>query len=184
MTGRLLYKILVLLVLLGIGNSLHGQQSARHPICLVIPEVAIVDIEPNNTAINLQLEAPLEGGNAVAAIGKDQTKWINYTSAITRTGSNRIITAQIANGAIPEGVALGLIASGYEGSGKGAHGQSSGQIFLSSTPKTIIGNIGRSFTGNGAGNGHKLTYSLSILDYKKLDASATTEVTVIYTITE
>ena len=184
MTGKFLQKIMIFILLLSIGPSLQGQQSARHPICLVLPEIAIVDIEPNNLAINLQFDAPLEGGNAISANGKDQSKWLNYTSAISRTGSNRIITAQIASGVIPEGVALGLTASDYEGNGKGTHGQSSGQIFLSSAPKTIIDNIGRAFTGNGTGNGHQLTYSLSISDYKKLDASADTEVMVIFTITE
>lgn len=184
MTHSLLPRIIVFMVCLSIGYTSFGQQSARHPICLVLPEIAIVDIEPNNTAVNLQFNSPLEGGKAIEAIKQDQSKWLNYTSAIARTGSNRIITAQIANGAIPEGVALGLTASNYVGNGKGTHGQSNGPIFLSSTPKTIINNIGRAFTGNGTGNGHQLTYSLSISDYKKLDASANTEVMVIFTITE
>jgi len=174
----------IFIVLLGIGPSLYGQQSARHPVCLVIPEIAIVDIEPNNTAINLQFKAPLEGGKAISADEVNENKWLNYTSAITRTGSNRRITAQIANGSLPEGVELRLKANNYTGSGKGTHGQSSGQISLNSTPKTIINNIGRAFTGNGVGNGHQLTYSLAISDYKKLDATEQVEVMVIFTITE
>jgi len=184
MMDSILQSILAIILLLGLSPSLKAQQSARHPICLVLPEIAIVDIEPNDTPINLQFDAPLEGGNAITALERNQTKWLNYTSAISRTGSNRMITAQIASGALPEGVELGLIASAYKGNGKGAHGQSSGPIFLSSTPKTIIDNIGRAFTGNGTGNGHQLTYSLSISDYKKLDASAEREVMVVFTITE
>ena len=184
MMDSLFYRWTVFIVLLGIGPFLYGQQSARHPVCLVIPEIAIVDIEPNNTAINLQFSAPLDGGNAISADEANESKWLNYTSAISRTGSSRYITAQIANGSLPEGIELRLAANDYSGSGKGAHGQSSGQISLSSTPKTIISNIGRAFTGNGVGNGHQLTYSLAISDYKKLDAAERAEVMIIFTITE
>lgn len=184
MMGKAIWKLLLGIGLLVLGNTLKGQQSARHPICLVLPEVAIMDIEPNNLPINLQFNAPVDGGEALTSNRMDQSKWINYTSSINRNGSNRAITAQIANGGVPNGVELRLEASNFSGSGRGTHGQSSGSIALTTTPQTIINNIGRSFTGNGTGNGHQLTYSLNILDYSQLDAVENVEVTILFTITE
>ena len=65
-----------------------GQSSASHPICVTIPEIAILDIEPNNTAINLSLDAATESGAAVASRA-DASKWLNYTSAIAPNGASR-----------------------------------------------------------------------------------------------
>lgn len=162
---------------------LQAQGSARHSICLVIPEIAILDVEPNNTPITLAMDAPTEAGTAVDADQINSSKWLNYTSAIGSGGSSRSITAQIASGSLPNGVQLSLRASSSAGGG-GTTGRSTGSIVLRSSPQTIITGIGRSYTGNGTGNGHQLIYGMSITDYKQLDADASQNVQVIFTITE
>lgn len=187
MTNKIKHKnylnLCLVLLLVGLANIAKAQGSARHSICIVIPAISILDVEPSNTPISLQLKAPTEAGVAVDADQTDGSKWLNYTSAIPTGGSSRSITAQIASGSLPEGLRLSLHASGSVG-GAGATGGSTGKINLGSTPQTIITGIGRSYTGNGAGNGHQLTYGLTIADYKKLDADGGRNVQVIFTITE
>lgn len=166
------------------GSLVMGQSSARHSICVTIPEIAIVDIEPNNSSINLAVNAPAESGESVSLSKADASKWLNYTSAISPSGANRSVAAQISGNTIPEGLQLYLTASNYKGSGGGTLGKSTGKIALDNNPKTIISDIGRSYTGNGNNNGHQLTYSLSIDNYEALKAEASQQVTVIVTITE
>lgn len=166
------------------GSLLIGQSSARHSICLVIPEIAIVDIEPNNSSINLAVNVPAESGESVSLSKADASKWLNYTSAISPTGANRSVAAQISGNTIPEGLQLYLEASNYQGSGGGTLGKSTGKITLDNNPKTIVNDIGRSYTGNGSNNGHQLTYSLAIANYEALKGETSQQVTIIFTITE
>lgn len=173
----------LLTLLASLTTTAQGQGSARHSVCLVIPAIAIVDIEPSNAPITLQLKAPTEAGTAVEADQTDGSKWLNYTSAIAAGGSSRSIAAQISSGNLPDGIVLSLQTSGSSGGG-GATGSSTGKVNLSSTPQTIITGIGRSYTGTGSGNGHQLTYGLTISDYRKLDADGGQNVQVIFTITE
>ena len=161
--------------------NVYAQSSASHAVCLIIPEFAILDVEPNNSAINLQFNSPIEGGEQIIS-GTENSKWINYTSTIVPGGANRRVVANIVSGSLPGGVQLNLIASNATGSGGGSRGTSAGSISLDGTPKNIINNIGRSYTGNGGGNGHQLTYSLSISNYNQLDADESTTVTVVFTI--
>jgi len=180
----LLYKSLLLFCCCCFCTQAISQSSARHSICLVIPEMAILDIEPTNAVINLRINAPIEGGESVALPKGDGTKWLNYTSAISPSGANRSVAAQISGGTLPEGVRLYLEASNSTGNGGGTLGKSTGKITLNTSPKAIINNIGRGYTGKGSNNGHKLTYSLGIEDYKKLNATTNQQVMVVFTITE
>ncbi len=161
-----------------------GQFSASHAICVTIPEIAILDIEPNNATINLSLDAATEGGAAITPSRADASKWLNYTSAIVPNGASRAIAAQISGSNFPEGLQLYLEAGNYNGNGGGTLGKSTGKMALDSSPKTIINDIGRSYTGNGNNNGHQLTYSLAISDYEKLNGNVNHQVVVIFTITE
>ncbi|MFK7982691.1 MAG: hypothetical protein AB8G86_22115 [Saprospiraceae bacterium] len=177
-------KCLLFFIACGFYQLAVGQSSVRHSICLVIPEIAILDIEPNNTTINLSLNAPTESGTAVTFSKEDASKWLNYTSAIAPNGASRSIAAQISGNSIPEGLQLYLEAGNYRGSGGGTLGKSTGKMALDTSPRTIVSDIGRSYTGNGTNNGHQLKYALSIADYGKLNAETNQQVMVIFTITE
>lgn len=153
-----------------------------HSMGLTIPEIALLDIEPDNSALILSFNLPTEAGlPIVSASGNATTKWINYTSAISPLVSSRSIEVQISNNAIPPGIEIIMDVSAYSGSGAGAMGTSSGLITLSSAPQTCIYNIGGSYTGNGANNGHQITYSLGISDYDELDASQSTVIELMFT---
>jgi len=177
------WNLCLISFLVGFTNLAQGQGSARHSVCVVIPAFAVLDVEPSNTPITLQLQTPTEAGSALDADQVDGSKWLNYTSAISVGGNSRSITAQITSGSLPEGIRLTLQASNSAGGG-GATGATTGIINLSNNPQTIISGIGRSYTGMGTGSGHQLIYGLSIVDYTKLDADANQNVQVIFTITE
>ncbi|MBN1822326.1 MAG: hypothetical protein JW833_16515, partial [Prolixibacteraceae bacterium] len=57
---------------------------------------------------------------------------------------------------------------------------------LSSSSQEVITGIGSSYTGNGSGNGHNLTYALELTsndDYDEL-VQGNTSITVTYTLTD
>ena len=158
--------------------------TGEHSFSLTIPQVVIMDMEPNNSTIQLQIGAPLEAG-APMQEPSDASRWINYTCALAPTATNKIIRAQISAGALPPGVSLTLQAGVYTGSGGGSPGNPAGAITLSPSPQAIITGIGRSYTGTGSGQGHQLTYSLLIADQSLLNFDADgTSVTVTFTISD
>lgn len=182
-TTTLCYSLLILIAIVLLStNRLVAQYSGYHNICLRIPELALIDIEPNTNPISLSIVAPREAGEP-ASSSTDATKWLNCSSSLRSGAASRSILAQLQNSP-PSGLSLMLEASNYSGNGAGAMGSSTGAISLTIAPQTIISGIGRGFTGNGANNGYQLNFSLSINNYQLLDANDTRSVTVIYTITD
>lgn len=170
-------KNIVLLFFLSLHISLLAQNSQN--VSLTLPSIALLDIAPNNTAFNLNMVAPTEAGNIIVVSNTNNSKWINFTSAVA-TGITRRITAQVS-GSLPNGVNLKLITSNYAGSGAGILGISLGTIYLTNTAQTVVNNIGGAFTGDGSNNGYNLNYSIEIANYDLL-RSQTTTFTIIYTI--
>ncbi|UMQ40024.1 hypothetical protein MKS83_11425 [Chryseobacterium sp. Y16C] len=156
-----------------------GSFAQTYNVNFTLPQVALMDIE-QNSSINLDLTKPTEAGNRLANPANNTTKWLNYTSAVA-SGGTRSITASI-NQLIP-GVDVKLQAAAASGSGAGTLGTPSSQVTLSTVPTTIISGIGGAYTGNGIGNGHQLTFSVSPNTYTNLNAFNNT-VTVTYTITD
>jgi hypothetical protein len=158
--------------------------TGQHSLSVTIPEVVIMDIEPGNSSIQLPIGPPLEAGNPMQ-LPTNATKWINYTCALSPSATNKIIRAQITSGVLPPGVSLQLQAGAYTGSGGGTSGSTAGLITLSASPQAIITGIGRSYTGNGAGQGHQLTYSLVIANQSLLNFDTDgASVTVTFTISD
>ena len=150
----------------------------------ILSSFAIIDIEPIDNHITLELNTPSEAGMPLTT-SFDNSLWLNYTSCIEASGTARNISAEISNGFMPLGVNLTLEASNIlNGNAAGVLGNSNGIVILDGTSKQIIGGIGGAYTGTGVGNGHQLTYSLSIADYNQLDFDATTTIEVTYTITD
>ena len=158
----------------------------QHDVFFTIPEISIMDIEPDNTIIALTFDLPNEAGApiGVSANSTDNTKWINYSSSISPTSSFKNISAQITSGLVPDGVELNLQAGIYGGSGQGVLGTPVGLITLNNTAQNIITGIGGAFTGDGINNGHQLTFSLSIDDYGLLDYDNSSTIEVTFTITD
>lgn len=177
--------------IIGIGISLWFACKSQtvlireHSVGLTVPEIAILDIEPDNSALNLGFSLPSEAGLPVVATGNSgNTKWINYTSSISQLVSSRSVEVQISNGTVPPGVELMMEVSAYSGSGAGVLGTGVGIITLSASPQTCISGIGGAYTGNGPNNGHQLTYSLGISNYIELDASQSTVIELIFTMVD
>ncbi|WEK68502.1 MAG: hypothetical protein P0Y62_11590 [Candidatus Chryseobacterium colombiense] len=156
-----------------------GAFSQTYTVSFTLPQVALMDIE-QATSINLDLIKPTEAGNRLTNPTNNTTKWLNYTSAVA-SGGTRSITASITQN-IP-GIDIKLQIASATGSGAGALGTPSSQITLSTTPTTIVSGIGGAYTGNGVGNGHQLTFSVTPNNYTNLTAS-NNSVTVTYTITD
>lgn len=157
-----------------------------HDVFFTIPEIAIVDVEPNNSTVVLTFEQPNEAGAPVtiSTNSTDNSKWLNYSSSLSPSATTRNITAQITSGVVPTGVDLRLQTENYSGIGQGVLGNSIGLITLNNTAQNIITGIGGSYTGDGANNGHQLTFSLSIDQYGLLDYDKSATIEVTFTITD
>ena len=169
-------KNVLLLFFLILQVSLFAQTSQN--ISLTLQSIALLDIAPDNSVFNLSMVAPTEAGNIILSNSTNNSKWINFTSAVA-PGITRRVTAQVT-GILPNGINLKLITSNYAGSGAGTLGSSSGTVYLTGTAQTVVNNIGGAFTGDGSGNGYNLNYSIEIVDYSLLK-SQTTTFSIIYT---
>lgn len=171
-------RLLLFLILL-LYQDLFAQTTASVGVSISLPSIALMDVEPNNSGFSLNLTAPTEAGNPLTTTATNNSKWLNFTSAVA-TGTTRRIAAQLS-GTLPNGINLKLVTANFAGSGAGTLGSAVSPIYLRSTQQTIINNIGGAYTGNGTGNGYNLTYSLEIANYSLL-RNQTANVTIIYTL--
>ncbi len=153
---------------------------------LSIPEIALVDIEPEaNNSIDFTIIPSAESGSSSQMHkSTNESLWINYSSALANPQNTRKIVAEISQGVLPKGILLFLQASQYSGVGDGKLGHSTGKIELTNQPKPIITNIGSCYTGDGINNGHLLTFSIEITNYSKVYAMEESDFNILYTITD
>ncbi len=147
---------------------------------LTIPEVALLDIEPNTNDIEFVFQPPAEAGNPIT-VSPDNSKWINYSATIPTGGTAKFIT--VALDATITGMDINLVAGNAVG-GNGTLGTPTGNIVLSTTPTVLIQGIGGSSTGDGSANGHQLTFSLEPYGAGDLQANTNHSATVTYTISD
>ena len=144
-------------------------------------EVAMLDLEPNNSTVTLSLSSAIEAGEQAAVVMTNNDKWINFSSAVA--GNSRGISVKI-DGQVPAGIYLKLNTSSYMGIGKGELGLPAGILTLNNSPQTIISGIKGAYTGDGINNGYKLTYSLEIYDYKLLDFNQSATLSITLTLSD
>lgn len=162
----------------------------NHTIGITIPEVALVDIEPAaNKNITLGFTAPDEAGLPIVPSGTDNTLWLNYSSIKSFADATRNVSVKVD--AIIPGIDIRVTAATATGSGGGTLGTPAAQLTLTAADQTIISGIGSAYTGDGANNGHNLTYALAagsgsgtISAYADLEATTTAVATVTYTISD
>lgn len=162
----------------------------NHTIGITIPEVALLDIEPASSKnITLAFTAPTEAGLPLVAPAPNNTLWLNYSSIQSTAHPLRNVTVKL-NALVP-GVDIKVTAAVATGSGGGTRGTPSAQLILSAADQAIISGIGSAYTGDGANNGHNLTYALnfgggvgSVAAYGDLAAKANVVATVTYTISD
>lgn len=170
-------------------GTLHAQDGPTdsHTIGIAIPTVALVDIEPEASKnITMDFTAPTEAGLPIGAPTANSNLWLNYS--VIPSVSSAIATVTVALDALIPGVDINVAAAADAGGGDGNVGTPAGTVTLTETPQAFIGDIGASYTGDGASSGHNLTYSLVVsglaaANYEDLVANTNT-VIVTYTISE
>lgn len=176
------YKLIIFTLFISlITNWGFSQTQTMHDLYFTIPEIAILDIEPNTYDIILTFDSPIEAGDQLEELS-DNTKWLNYTSTVTKGGLLRNITAQITSSIGISGLKMELLVSSYSGRGKGVFGTPVGAIDLTTTAQTIITGIGGCYTNTGISSGHNLEYNVSINDYSIFEIPATPNIDIIFTI--
>lgn len=148
-----------------------------------LSQVAMLDLEPNNSTVTLNLSSAIEAGEKVKVVETENEKWLNFSSAVSSMAASRSISVQI-DGQVPAGIYLKLSTSSYMGSGKGVLGDPVGILTLTNTPQTIISGIKGAYTGDGINNGYKLTYSLEIYNYTLLDFNQTATLSITLTLSD
>ncbi len=184
-------KLIALIAFLAFTHQSMAQDTnvASHQVTINIPEIALLDIEPSNSSIQLTASAPSEAGNPLSFTGAtNNSLWLNYSSIIgAAPDDNRKITVS-ATGTLPMGADLRVLASAVSGNGAGTRGTPTGQVTISSTGQgyDIITGIGSCYTGNGVQNGHQLTYSLveNSANYGNLRFDTNYSLTITYTLSD
>ncbi len=167
-------------------HVLPGQTTGSSNCSLTIPAIALLDIEPAGVPITLSMTPPTEAGNplTIGAGGTNNSKWINYTSALAAGAATRSINVRVTSGSVPTGVSLKVQASTYSGTGAGVLGVPAGQVTVDNVARTVISGIGGCYTGDGVNRGHRLTYSISISNYSLLKFNQSSSLQITYTITD
>lgn len=171
-------------------SNLNAQDSNTdgHNLTVVIPEVALLDIEINGP-VTLSPAAPEEAGDPIDFTSVDDNSlWLNYSSIVGSSSEpSRSVSANLS-GNLPPGANLIVEASAASSDGAGVKGSSVGSVTLAlpATDYTVITNIGSCYTGDGPNKGHNLTYSLSenTANYGDLDFDADYTVTITYTLSD
>ncbi|MDZ7877122.1 MAG: hypothetical protein U5L45_05605 [Saprospiraceae bacterium] len=155
-----------------------AQTTASVNVSISLPSVALLDVEPNG-GFNFNLISPTEAGNPSTTTATNNTKWLNFTSAVVKGTTRKIMVQSV--GSLPNGINLKLVTANYTGTGAGALGNAVSPLYLSSTQQTVVNAIGGAFTGNGVGNGYNLMYSLEIANYGLL-RNQSASVSILYTL--
>lgn len=158
----------------------------EHSATLTIPEIALLDIEPGIAPFTLSLDIPAEAGEpaGTSAGGTNNSKWLNYSSAIAAGGTRRDISVQVTSGTVPSGLQILVLAAPATASGAGTFGTSAGPTPIGPVATNLITGIGGCYTGDGPSSGHQLTYSLSITDYGQLDFDESAVLEITFTISD
>lgn len=125
------------------------------PLTLGIPPKANLNLAGKDLQLAL---SPTEEEIRQRITPKEGSIWINYSSVVEPFSTNSIYVS-LGLGNIPAEIRLKLKIDPYQGNGSGELGAPTAPIILSTFPQPIIVNIGSCYTGQGEGQGHKLTYS-------------------------
>ena len=156
----------------------------RELISFSLNEIAMLNLAPDNNTVFLNLNSPSQPGDPVSFTDTNNSKWVNFTSALAEGSPNRNLYVKIENGTIPSGLNLKLDISNYSGNGNGQLGTKTGTLILNSNNQAIVSNIGGAYTGYGSNNGYKLTYFLEITDYELLNIDNSEVLTISLTLTD
>lgn len=167
--------------------SNYAQETREVNASINLEEVAMLDLEPNNSTVTLNLSSAIEAGEKVLIEESYNDKWINFSSAVFAGNSRSILIQMDLGQKAPSGINLKLRTENYTGSGKfylDMEPSVVNVVTLNDQPQTIVSDIRGAFTGNGENNGYKITYELVIYDYKLLDFNQSASLSIILTLTD
>lgn len=186
MNSRFIYIIQILLIIFITSSSVlisRDYGNGSHTIKIVIPEVALLDIESEiSKNMILNITPPIEAGNPIQG-NIDNSLWLNVTS-IASSGNARNISVKIDE--TIHGIDLNVISNPYSGSGFGSWGTPNSELTLTTNDQTLVGGITSGVSGQGPFNGYNLKYSAKSnnSNYGEITSSSADEVTVTYTLTQ
>lgn len=111
----------------------------------------------------------------------DDQSYIQYSSTVSPDTVRSMTVRWEENDAAPSGCALKLTAFPGQESNEGF---STGEIVLSSSPQTLLSNIGSCATGTGPSEGARLTFTLEVVDSSLLKAGERRTVNITFTLTD
>lgn len=174
--------LLSLFAILGLNASAQDSKTDAHQITIIIPEVALLDIE-TDAARDFEADFPTtkEAGDKLTAAGKNSTLWLNYSSILGSQESRRI---DVKAEKLVAGVDISVEAT-ESATGAGTLGKPTGTVLLTDTEQPIVTSIGSTYTNTGSKNGHQLIYSFATPDetYANLRADKTA-VKITYTLAD
>lgn len=166
---------------------------------VVVSPHALVDVVNTSLVFNFAGDTPTEAGDGlVLGAGKTQSTFLNYSLMKANGALNNAGIAVRVSG-VKAGMKVGLLVDGTAAAGlsSATHGVlgtvaaafdatagGNQPVELTGADQTIIENIGSSYTGDGAGNGYELRYTLTMDNYAAMDADNGSQdvATVTYTI--
>lgn len=181
-----LLSFMFVVMLTGLSGRAVAQdtQTDNHQISVVVPVVALLDLETaatRNFTASFTKPTNDEAGEKILAPAANSTIWLNYTSIQAGTTTKKV---NVKASALVDGVDIHLVAAAAAG-GAGTLGTPTAGFNLSTTDQTLISDIGSAYTASGATSGHQLTYTFVAADanYANL-RSGSTNVTVTYTLAD
>ena len=196
-------KSLFLFAALGVASSLHAQDSGieTQAMGIQINAHALVDVVSDDIVFDFTADGPTEAGDGlVLGSNRNKTTFLNYSLMQSHSGADDgTISVKIAG--LQPGLTMSLLidnaaVGGLSAAQYGVLGQVTppfdatnpvnAPVALTATDQVIIDNIGSSYTGEGAGSGYEMRYSLAITNYALLDADNGNQDlgTITYTIAE
>jgi hypothetical protein len=177
---------LTIVAFLGLIAGAMAQATATHQVDITINSVAMIRAVHVNGSTpenqNFTVEAPtIAGGMPTNRETPNSGLYLQYTSIKTATGTPRTIKAALTTGTIPAGLAISATAFTPTG-GTGDVGTSNSEQTISAIAATMIKNIGSGYTGIATASGAEVRYSSTITTMASLKATASTPLTVTYTL--
>jgi hypothetical protein len=159
-------------------------QTDNHSISVVVPVVALLDLETSGTrnfTASFTKPAVDEAGEKILAPAANTALWLNYTSIQAGTTTKKV---NVKASVLVDGVDIHVVAGTAVG-GAGTKGTATAGFNLLTTDQALITDIGSAYTSSGPSAGHQLTYTFIADDanYANLRSGSTT-VTVTYTLAD
>jgi hypothetical protein len=114
-------KFIKSIVFIFIQTACFAQTTATASLSLTLPNIAYFSLVPDLSTVRIDGTSSSQAGSSIT-FTSNNTKYINFTSAVASSGPTRTIKAQITSGSIPSGMSLKLTISPVSGSGGGKRG--------------------------------------------------------------